>query len=57
MTEVQGGKEKRKQREERLDREDEEKEMGRQEEDNEMESVEEGGGSFSPVVYSVGTGV
>jgi len=56
-TEVQGGKEKRKQREKRLDREDEEKEMGRQEEDNEMEGVEEGGGSFSPVVYSIGTGV
>jgi len=31
--------------------------MERQEEDNEMEDVEEGGGSFSPVVYSVGTGV
>jgi len=57
MTEVQGGKEKRKQREERLYREDEEKEMGRQEEDNEMEGVEEEGGSFSLVVYSVGTGV
>jgi len=56
-TEVQGGKEKRKQREKRLDGEDEEKEMGRQEEDNEMEGVEEGGGSFSPVAYSVGTGV
>jgi len=57
LTEVQGGKEKRKQREERLDREDEEKEMERQEKDNEMEGVEEGGGSFSPVAYSVGTRV
>jgi len=57
LTEVQGGKEKRKQREERLDREDKEKEMERQEKDNEMEGVEEGGGSFSPVVYSVGTRV
>jgi len=57
MTEVQGGKEKRKQREERLDGEDEEKEMGRQEEDNEIEGVEERGGNFSPVTYSVRTGV
>ena len=57
LTEVQGGKEKRKQREERLDREDKEKEMERQEKDNEMEGMEEGGGSFSPVVYSVGTRV
>jgi len=55
ITEVQGDKEKRKQREERLDGEDEEKEMGRQEEDNEMEGVEEGDSSFSLVVYSVGT--
>jgi len=54
-TEVQGDKEKEKQKEERLDREDGEKELGRQEEDNEMEGVEEGGGSFSPVAYSVGT--
>jgi len=57
MTEVQRGKEKRKQREERLNREDEKKEMGRQEEDNEMEGVKERGDSFSPVVYSVRTGV
>jgi len=56
-TKVQGGKEKRKQREKRLDGEDEEKEMGRQEKDNEIEGVEEGGGSFSLVTYSVGTGV
>ena len=56
ITEVQGDKEKRKQSEERLDGEDE-KEMGRQEEDNEMEGVEEEDGGFSPVAYSVGTGV
>ena len=56
ITEVQGDKEKGKQREERLGGEDEGKEMGRQEEDNEMESVEEGDSSFSPVAYSVGTG-
>ena len=55
ITEVQGDKEKRKQREERLGGEDEEKEMGRQEEDNEMEGVEEGDGSFSLVAYFVGT--
>jgi len=56
VTEVQGGKEKGKQREERLDREDEEKKMGRQE-DNEIEGIEERSGSFSLVIYSVGTGV
>jgi len=53
-TEVQRGKEKGKQREERLDGEDEENEIGKQE-GNEMESVEEGDGSFSLVAYSVGT--
>jgi len=57
LTEIQGGKEKGKQRQERLDGEDEEKEMGRPEEDNEMEGVEEGDISFSPVAYSVGTGI
>jgi len=55
VTEVQGGKEKEKQREERLNGENKEKEMGRQE-DNEMEGVEEGSSRFSLVVYSVGTG-
>jgi len=57
VTEVQGSKEKGKQREKRLDGEDKEEEMERQEEDNEMEGVEEEGSSFSPVAYSVGTGV
>jgi len=56
-TEIQGSKEKGKQREEKLDRDDEEEGMERQEEDNEMEGMEEGGGNFSPVAYSVGTGV
>ena len=56
ITEIQGDKEKRKQREERLGGEDKEKEIGRQEKDNEIESMEEGDGSFSPVAYSVGTG-
>jgi len=57
LTEVQGSKEKGKQREEMLDREDEEEEaeIGGQEEENGMESVEEGS-RFSPAVYSVGTG-
>jgi len=57
VTEVQGSREKGKQREEMLDGEDKEEGTGRQEEDDEMEGVEEGGGSFSPVVFSVGTGV
>ena len=57
VTEVQGSREKGKQREEMLDGEDKEEETGRQEEGDEMEGVEEGGGSFSPVTFSVGTGV
>jgi len=57
VTEVQGSREKGKQRKERLDGEDKEEETGRQEEGDEMEGVEEGGGSFSPVAFSVGTGV
>jgi len=56
VTEVQGGKEKGKQREERLDGEDKEEEMERQEEYDRMEGVEEGNSRFSPVAYSVGTG-
>jgi len=56
VTDVQGGKEKRKQREERLDGENEKEEMERQEEYNKMEGVEEGSSRFSPVAYSVGTG-
>jgi len=55
VTEVQGGKEKGKQREERLDGEDKEEEIERQEEDNEMEGVEEGSSRLSLVAYSVGT--
>jgi len=42
VTEVQGVKEKGKQREERSDGEDKEEGMERQEEDNKMEGVEEG---------------
>jgi len=56
ITEVQGCKEKEKQREERLDREEEEEEIGRQEEEkNEIEGINEGGSSFTPVMYSVST--
>jgi len=57
ITEVQGGKEKGKQREERLDEENKEEELeaGEQKEDNGMQGVEEGSSQFSPVAYSVGT--
>jgi len=55
VTEVQGGQEKGKQREDRSGRGDNEEEMERQEEDR-MEGVEEGS-RFSPVAYSVGTGI
>ena len=56
MTEVQGSREKGKQKEERVDRVEEEEETRRQEKENGMEGVEEGVGNFSPVVYSVGMG-
>jgi len=55
LTEVQGSKEKGKQKEKRVDRAEEEEENRRQEEENRMEDVEEGGGDFSLVAYSVGT--
>ena len=48
LMEVQGSKDKGKQKEEGIDR---------AEEKNGMEGVEEGGGSFSLVTYSVGTGI
>jgi len=59
VTEVQGGKEKGKKREEKLDGEDKEKEKEteEQEEDNGMEGVEEGNSRFSPAAYSVSTGI
>jgi len=56
-TEVQKGTGKGKQKQETSDGGNDENEMGEQEEGNEMEGVEEGGGSFSPVAFSVGTGV
>jgi len=56
--EVQENRKKGKQGKEGIDRiEKDEREMVRQEEDNEIEGVEEGGGSFSPVVFSIGTGI
>jgi len=55
VTEVQGGKEKKNQREDRLDGEDKEEETKRQEEYNKIEGVEEGSSRFSLVAYSVGT--
>jgi len=56
--EVQENRKKGKQEKEGIDRiEKDEREMVRQEEDNEIEGVEEGGGSFSPVVFSIGTGI
>ena len=54
LTEVQGSKDKGKQKEERIDRAEEKEEVGGQEEENGMEGVEEGGNSL-PVAYSVGT--
>jgi len=55
-TEIQGSKEKGKQKEERINKAEEEEEVGEQEEENGIESVEEKSNSFSPVAYSVGTG-
>ena len=57
LTEVQGSKEKGKQKEERIDGAEEKEETRGQEEENGMEDVEEGGGNFFLVAYSVGTGI
>jgi len=57
LIEVQGSKEKGKQKEKRIDGAEEEEETGGQEEENGMEGVEEEGGNFSLVTYSVGTGI
>ena len=54
VTEVQGVKEKGKQREDRSGEGDNEEETERQEE-NKMEGVEEGSSRFSLVAYSIGT--
>ena len=48
--EVQGSREKGKQKEERVDGAEEEEETRRQEEETGMEGVEEGDGDFSPVI-------
>jgi len=53
-TQVQGSKEKGKQKEERVNRAEKEEETRGQEEENGIEGVEEGGGNFSSVTYSVG---
>jgi len=55
--EIQGSKEKGKQKEERIDGVEEEAQVGGQEEENGIEGMEEESSSFSPVVYSVGTEV
>ena len=57
MTQVQGSKDKGKQKEERIDGAEEEEETRGQEEENGMEGMEEGGDSFSLVIYSVRTGI
>ena len=49
LMEVQGSREKGKQKEERVDGAEEEEETKRQEEETGMEGVEEGGGDFFPV--------
>ena len=56
LMEVQGSGEKGKQKEERLDGAEGEEDVGGQEEENGMEGVKEGG-TFSPVAYSVRTGI
>ena len=55
-TEIQGSKDKEKQKEERINGAEEEEEIGGQEEKNGMEGVEEGSNNFSLVAYSVSTG-
>ena len=57
LMEVQGSKEKGKQKEERVDKVKEEEETRGQEEENRMEGMEEDDGNFSLVTYSVGTGI
>jgi len=49
LIEVQGSREKGKQKEERVDEAEEEEETRRQEEETGMEGVEEGDGDFFPV--------
>jgi len=56
LTEVQGSPDKGKQKEERIDGAEEEEKVGGQKEKNGMEGMEEGS-NFSPVAYSIGTGI
>ena len=53
--EIQGSKDKGKQKKERINGAEEEEEVGGQEEENRMEDVEEESNNSSPVMYSVGT--
>ena len=55
-TKVQGSKGKGKQKEKMIDRAEEEEEVGEQEEENRIEDIEERSSSFTPVIFSVGTG-
>ena len=55
-TEIQGSKDKGKQKEERINRVEEKEDVGGQEEENGMEDVEERSNNFSLVAYSIGTG-
>ena len=54
--EIQGSKNKEKQKEERINRAEEEEEVGGQKEENRMEGVEKRSNNSSPVAYSVSTG-
>ena len=53
---IDKGKEKEKQKEERIDESEEKEEVRGQEEENTMEGMEERSSSFSLVTFSVGTG-
>ena len=53
---IDKGKEKGKQKEERIDESEEKEEVRGQEEENTMEGMEERSSSFSLVTFSVGTG-
>jgi len=57
LTEVPESKGKGKQKKERIDGVEEEEKTRGQKEENGMEGVKEGGSNFSPVTYSVGTGI
>lgn len=56
-TEVQESTQKGKQREQKSDGGEEKREVDRQKEENKIESMKEGSSGFSPVTYSIGTGI